>query len=67
MVLGSRGRWWGSAFAGLTEGAIALERGDADGQNVGAGEEQRVPKAWTCLLGQVCSTLQHGGGKSELI
>lgn len=45
MVLGRRG--WGAGdgagaqpLAGLAEGASTLERGDADGQNVGAGEEQ---------------------------
>lgn len=36
---------------------------DADGQNVGAGEEQRVPKAWTCWLDQVRSTLQLQGNE----
>ena len=39
------------------------EMADADGQNVGAGEEQRVPKAWTCPLDQARSTLQLWGNE----
>lgn len=31
----------------------------ADGENVGAGEEQGVPEAWTHLLDQAFSTLQQ--------
>lgn len=37
---------------------------DADGQNVGAGEEQRVPKAWTCVLDQAHTTLQLRGNEA---
>jgi len=64
--LGRMGWCWGSACCcclGWLKVPVLQEMADADGQNVGAGEEQRVPKAWACPLDQARSTLQLWGNE----